>query len=82
MVYGHLWLKLSNERGTGRSKGEHSAWTLDFKGDADTPHTQLRLVWESDWENPTQHFSIFRFILGSTEEFRWSHFSLHHMNTI
>ena len=44
MVYGHLWLKLSNERGTGRSKGEHSAWTFDLKGDVDTPHTQLSVA--------------------------------------
>ena len=41
MAYRHLWTKLNNERRTGRSKGEHSAWTLGLKGDADTPHTQL-----------------------------------------
>ena len=32
---------LNNDRGTGRSKGEHSAWTLDLKGIAHTPHMQL-----------------------------------------
>ena len=44
MAYGHLWTKLNNERGTGLSKGEHSAWTLDLKGDADTSHTQLSVA--------------------------------------
>ena len=44
MAYGHLWTKLNNESGTGRSKGEQSAWTLDLKDEADTPHTQLSVA--------------------------------------
>ena len=40
MAYGHPWTNLNDERGTGRSKGEHSAWNLETKKTMEIHHTR------------------------------------------